>query len=312
MSTSRESSDIPALHVAAAVLAGVVFLFFAMRTVVSLGGRTQAGAGDSAVSSAARAVRARSEGITSVDPPPTDSLSPTTGRRLAVDSEDRPGAVIIAARLDPDLGAGRGADFRPPISLLRRSQRPQVGGGGAPPSPPTPVPADPPPEEVAEPTPTPPPPPQGVTLRGRLARPGPNGLVALRNYPVYLYDLVEVRLMEGRTDFGGAYTFEDLRPGALYYVIATFEADLRYGQGVDLTGIGSAGPGWGNNTVATATRLQLSWHQAVEAPTTPGSYVLDLEPTSADPEYCTDLRPTNDPVTRTPYRSWRRAFPQPF
>jgi hypothetical protein len=117
---------------------------------------------------------------------------------------------------------------------------------------------------------------------------------------------------EAATDSESGVTFSGLKPGNLYYVVAVFSADLQLGHHVEWSyGGGYGGLGSGNRDVPTIVRTELSWHQAIIAPSA-GNYELRLDPSTADPEYCADVKPTFDPVTRTPFRSYRDSVLQPM
>lgn len=309
--SSRESAEdiTPPQIVAAAVLA-LVFVFCIVRTVGSLWGHSADSSGFStahrAVPPVPRAVGPSVEGLSSPPPPVDEPLSEVRWQRFVVRTDgDNPGAIIVAAHLVPDMAAGKVARYRPRV-VVRPPRAPKIVVVAPPPAPvpfPTPV-------MAAPPEPPPPLAATSIVLRGRVMRPGVSGPVPLRNSPVTLYGLLDAQVMEGRTDLQGFYAFEGLQPGAMYYVIATFEDELRMGHGGygRPPGVG----GWGGASEPEEQKVHLSWHQAVDAPSQPGVYALDLGPDNADPEYCPDLRPTNDPVTRSPFRSWRRAALQPF
>lgn len=307
---SRESSnDITLPHIATAAALALVFLFCIARTVTSVWGRSAESNGLPA------ARRSAPRAPTALGPP----LKNLAGERLPVDGPalespsqyvivrtdgDNPGAIIVASRCEPDMAAGKAARYRPRVvAPPTRASRLVVTAPM-----PTPIPAASPWVDMAQ---APPPPAAtAVVLRGRIMRPGVNGPVPLPNHPIGVYCLLDAQMMEGRTDAQGFYAFEGLQPGAMYYVIATFVDDLRLGLGQG--GVGGA-RGWRNaSTAPPDMAAELSWHQAIEAPTQPGVYALDLGPDNADPEYCPDLRPTHDPVTRSLFRSWRRAALQPF
>lgn len=152
--------------------------------------------------------------------------------------------------------------------------------------------------------------PKSVIIRGRIVRPVPHGDTAsLGDHDIYLLHLDTHYTVHSRTASDGGFRFTNLNTEGLYYLVVVsrmrvqdgYTTEYRYGWDA-----WSQSYGYVPVTVPKYVESNLSWHQAITPPAA-GSFILDLSGANADPEFCADLQPTHDPVTRTPFRSWRRA-----
>lgn len=287
MSLSRETreageglfSAVPMPLAVGTALVAVVFMFCGYRVVLSLLGHPP-----SAMSGAAGTRIAVVNGSrVSTELPAQEAVSGTKPIRTSGGDHDVPGAAVLGGDVRPELGVGRSAVSS--LSVKPPAKRPVVAVAIPSPSP-SPSPEV---EDAPDVAPSSSPSPETVSdvrLHGVMSIGG----IPMPMHAIYLYDFADGTMRETSSGPKGDYGFEDLRPNAQYYVISVYDS----------------GPGMGRGA-RTGGRLRLSWHLAIDTPAKVGAYALDIDSGNADPEYCDDLRPTNDPVTRTPYRSWRRA-----
>lgn len=150
-----------------------------------------------------------------------------------------------------------------------------------------------------------------TSILGSLLRPGDGGrIVPAAHAEIHLVDLATLEIRDGTTDVQGAFRFDGAEPSRAYYVVAAVTArvsdgsvawDYRYGWDA-ARGVW----GWRMEPVAGRPEARLSWHVAVSPPAV-GAWRVDLAPSNADEQFNADVRPVNDPISRTPYRSWHRA-----
>lgn len=304
MTTDRAVEDgIPPLHIALIAMLGLVFLFCVFRTFAALR------PSPAPVRRAAAPPTATPAAVPSPEASP--EFTPIVEILTPVETPADAGAIIIAGKVEPDLADEVEGEVL--VKARAGPRKPRVAGASPRPRP-TPltvviVPPDVAPSPSAQP-PAPPPVPETVTLRGKITRLGARGPIPIRNHPVFLVDFANAQTEHAATDYEGRYSFSYLKPGNLYYVVATLEMDSVIGHHYEYRPP-AAPAGYGDTQqVPTLERVQFSWHQAIIAPP-PGSYMLELNPYNADPEFCADVSPTNDPITRTPYRSWRRSSLEP-
>ncbi|MBM3460911.1 MAG: carboxypeptidase regulatory-like domain-containing protein [Armatimonadetes bacterium] len=151
---------------------------------------------------------------------------------------------------------------------------------------------------------------ESVSILGEVVRPGPQGTNETpADLDVHLLHLDTLYSIQGRTDEKGRFRFNNLKTGGLYYVVIVSRAQFQ--DGYKTTYEYMWDPlyqtyGWVPVQVPNIVNVLHSWHQAIN-PSEGGHFALLLNPANADPTFCPDLKPTYDPVSRTPFNSWRRA-----
>lgn len=149
-----------------------------------------------------------------------------------------------------------------------------------------------------------------ITLVGRMALPSAEGVTGpVGGQEIRLVRLASADILVARTDAEGGFRFVGLDPQGFYYLVAHNVNRRDLGLGYDYQWGWDGAKGRYGYVMVQVRRIEderRSWHLAI-APVREGAWAVEMGEDNADAEYCADIRPTHDPILRTPYRSWRQA-----